>query len=118
MSSHKPPGRLTRFPPSSCNIHPCSVTVRYHAMEVTATVEPFDNGRRFSLRVLRARTPPPAVCDRGATKPDSLFRENPPGGGSFVRGRRWLVPYSPLRGAARGQGRLGHGQNPSPQASC
>src|SRR6266702_2708587 len=23
--------------------------------------------------------------------------ENPPGGGSFARGRRWLVPYSPLR---------------------
>src|SRR6266436_5568001 len=36
----------------------------------------------------------------GATKPDGLFRENPPGGGSFVRGRRWLVPYSPLRGCA------------------
>src|SRR3989475_9373305 len=35
-------------------------------------------------------------------KPDGLFRENPPGGGSFVRGRRWLAPYSPLRGAARG----------------
>src|SRR5260221_13524338 len=33
-------------------------------------------------------------------KPDGLFRENPPGGGSFVRGRRWLVPYSPLRGCA------------------
>src|SRR2546426_11149139 len=33
---------------------------------------------------------------------DGLFPENPPGGGSFVRGRRWLVPYSPLRGAARG----------------
>src|SRR5437899_1942770 len=30
----------------------------------------------------------------------SLCRENPPGGGSFVRGRRWLVPYSPLRGCA------------------
>src|SRR2546425_5425706 len=33
-------------------------------------------------------------------KPDGLFRENPPGGGSFVRGRRWLAPYSPLRGCA------------------
>ena len=27
---------------------------------------------------------PPAVCDRGATKPGDFFRENPPGGGSFV----------------------------------
>src|SRR5271166_547317 len=26
------------------------------------------------------------------------LRENPPGGGSFACGRRWLVPYSPLRG--------------------
>src|SRR6267143_3972572 len=33
-------------------------------------------------------------------KPDGLFPENPPGGGSFVRGRRWLVPYSPLRGCS------------------
>jgi DNA polymerase III alpha subunit len=29
-------------------------TVRYPVLEVTATVEPFDNGRGFSLRVLRA----------------------------------------------------------------
>ena len=34
----------------------------------------------------------------GGTKPDGLLRENPPGGESFARGRRWLVPYSPLRG--------------------
>src|SRR5207253_3718800 len=27
----------------------------------------------------------PAVSDRGATKPAGLFRENPPGGGPFVR---------------------------------
>src|SRR6266852_3466164 len=40
------------------------------------------------------------IFDSGATKPDGLFPENPPGGGSFVRGRRWLVPYSPLRGCA------------------
>ena len=38
------------------------------------------------------------VCDRGATKPDGLFRENPPGGGSFVCGLRWLGRHSPLRG--------------------
>src|SRR5882724_6701340 len=41
---------------------------------------------------------PPWVCDRGATKPDGLLPENPPGGGSFARGPRWLAPYSPLRG--------------------
>lgn len=29
-------------------------TVRYPVLEVTATVEPFENGRGFSLRVLRA----------------------------------------------------------------
>jgi len=32
-------------------------TVRYPVLEVTATVEPFENGRGFSLRVLRARKP-------------------------------------------------------------
>ncbi len=32
-------------------------TVRYPALEVTATVEPFENGRGFSLRVLRAGKP-------------------------------------------------------------
>src|SRR6266478_5295480 len=41
---------------------------------------------------------PKAFASRA--KPDGLFPENPPGGGSFVRGRRWLVPYSPLRGCA------------------
>jgi len=46
---------------------------------------------------------PPAVCDRGATKPGGLFLENPPGGGSFVRGLRWLGRYSPLRGCSVGQ---------------
>jgi hypothetical protein len=29
-------------------------TVRYPVLEVMATVEPFENGRGFSLRVLRA----------------------------------------------------------------
>jgi len=43
---------------------------------------------------------PPAVCDRGATKPGGLFPENPPGGGSFVYGLRWLGRYSPLRGCS------------------
>ena len=33
-------------------------TVRYPVLEVTATVEPFENGRGFSLRVLRAGKPP------------------------------------------------------------
>ena len=37
------------------------------------------------------------VFDRGTTKPDGIQGENPAGGGSFVRGRRWLGLYSPLR---------------------
>jgi hypothetical protein len=32
-------------------------TVRYSVLKVTATVEPFENGRGFSLRVLRAGKP-------------------------------------------------------------
>jgi hypothetical protein len=32
-------------------------TVRYPVLEVTAAVEPFENGRGFSLRVLRAGKP-------------------------------------------------------------
>jgi len=32
-------------------------TVRYPVLEVTATVEAFENGRGFSLRVLRAGQP-------------------------------------------------------------
>ena len=32
-------------------------TVRYPVLEITATVEPFENGRGFSLRVLRAGKP-------------------------------------------------------------
>ena len=32
-------------------------TVRYPVLEVTAMVEPFENGRGFSLRVLRAGKP-------------------------------------------------------------
>src|SRR5262245_24410137 len=43
---------------------------------------------------------PLAVCDRGTTKPAGLFRENPPGDGSFARGLRWLDHYSPLRGCS------------------
>jgi hypothetical protein len=43
---------------------------------------------------------PPAVCNRGATKPVGPFRENPPGDGSFGLGLRWLGRYSPLRGCA------------------
>src|SRR6266446_3457914 len=49
----------------------------------------------------RAYPPAGAASGRhGATKPDGLLPENPPGGASFARGRRWLVPYSPLRGCA------------------
>jgi len=32
-------------------------TVRYPVLEITATVEPFENARGFSLRVLRAGKP-------------------------------------------------------------
>jgi hypothetical protein len=32
-------------------------TVRYPVLEVTTTVEPFENGRGFSLRGLRAAKP-------------------------------------------------------------
>jgi hypothetical protein len=32
-------------------------TVRYPVLEVTATVEPFESGRGYSLRVLRAGKP-------------------------------------------------------------
>src|SRR6266498_4898557 len=39
-------------------------------------------------------------CDRGATKPAGLVRENPPSGGSFACGQRWLGCYSPLRGCS------------------
>src|SRR5258708_5254329 len=52
-------------------------------------------------------SPATGLTSRSEDSVRSCFRENPPGGGSFVRGRRWLVPYSPLRGGARGQGRLG-----------
>ena len=38
------------------------------------------------------------IFDRRATKPGSLLRENPPGGGSFACGLRWLGPGSPLWG--------------------
>jgi len=48
-------------------------------------------------RAREGASPRRAVTDR-ETKPDSIFREDPPGGGSFGRGRRWLGPYSPLRG--------------------
>jgi DNA polymerase III alpha subunit len=32
-------------------------TIRYPVLEVTARVEPYENGRGFSLRVLRASKP-------------------------------------------------------------
>src|SRR5713101_909277 len=37
------------------------------------------------------RATPKAFASRAIA--DGLFPENPPGGGSFVRGRRWLAPY-------------------------
>ena len=41
-----------------------------------------------------------AVCERRATQPGGLLRENPPGGTSFACGPRWLRPYSTRRGCA------------------
>jgi len=32
-------------------------TIRYRVLEITATVEPFENSRGYSLRVLRAGRP-------------------------------------------------------------
>ena len=32
-------------------------TLRYPVLEITATVEPFENGRAFSLRVIQAGKP-------------------------------------------------------------
>ena len=53
-------------------------TVRYRVLEVTATAEPFENGRGFSLRVLRAGKPrtrypndPGAGCRCGGERMDS-----------------------------------------------
>jgi hypothetical protein len=46
--------------------------------------------QRISLVGLRLRS-------NEARRP---FAENPPGGGSFARGRRWLGRYSPLRGCS------------------
>jgi len=43
---------------------------------------------------------PQWISDRGATTPDGLSSENPPGGGAFAFGLRWFVPYSPLWGCA------------------
>src|ERR1700722_1520363 len=43
---------------------------------------------------------PGSASWRRATKPDRPWRRNPSGGGSFGRGLRWLVPYSPLRGCS------------------
>ena len=40
-------------------------TVRYPVLEVTATVEPFENGRGFSLRVLRAGKPRTSIRRAG-----------------------------------------------------
>jgi hypothetical protein len=51
--------------------------VRHPVLEITATVEPFDNGRGFSLRVLRAGKPrlsekPPPVGRKPGQYPADL----------------------------------------------
>ena len=62
------------------------------------------NGVLFSRKgrygTARQASIPAEVCERGATPPDRPFRENPPGGGAFVRGLRWRAPWSP-QGDAR-----------------
>jgi hypothetical protein len=55
--------------------------------------------KRLEGEARRGRIPA-AVSDGGATKPTGLFLENPAGGGSFARGRRWLGRHSPLRGCS------------------
>lgn len=46
-------------------------TVRYPVLEVTATVEPFENGRGFTLRVLRAGSPRTSTANRSSSqRPD------------------------------------------------
>ncbi|MSU61728.1 MAG: hypothetical protein EXS31_04915 [Pedosphaera sp.] len=57
------------------------------------------SGKRLDGEARRGRIPA-AVSNRGATKPDGLLRENPPGVGSFARVRRWLGRHSPLRGCS------------------
>ena len=42
-------------------------TVRYPALEVTATVEPYESGRGFSLRVLHAGKPRAASTGASAS---------------------------------------------------
>jgi DNA polymerase III alpha subunit len=39
-------------------------TIRYRVLEITATVEPFENGRGYSLRVIRAGKPRTIKSDR------------------------------------------------------
>ena len=55
---------------------------------------------RFGGMQARGGSIPSGVCDRRATKPAGPFRENPPGGGSFAGGPRWLDRHSPLRGCS------------------
>jgi hypothetical protein len=58
-------------------------TVRYPVLEVVATVEPFENGRGFTLRVLRAGKPrlrnPKTKClpARGTGLYSSIDSPNP-----------------------------------------
>ena len=50
-------------------------TVRYPVLEIVATVEPFENGRGFSLRVHRASRP--RIADQQKTVyPNRTFRTN------------------------------------------
>ena len=56
-------------------------TVRYPVLEVTATVEPFENGRGFSLRVLRAGKPRNSDAHKSWTPKSGKAGNNPPAAG-------------------------------------
>ena len=64
-------------------------TVRYPVLEITAQVEPFENGRGFSLRALRAGKPrtkssdglPSAARNRGKQRPSFAEASEDGGGG-------------------------------------
>jgi hypothetical protein len=57
-----------------------------------------DGAMKEALRAGHHGATPKAFASRA--KPGGLFRENPPGGGSFADGPRWLGRHSPLRGCS------------------
>jgi hypothetical protein len=51
-------------------------TIRYRVLEITATVEPFKNGRGFTLRVLRAGKPR-TLKDKAHSGSECALSNNP-----------------------------------------